>query len=466
MWGYIVAVLDASSVRVLPNNATRWAAATYKAGEWSMFTVDDSFGLSRRCPVPQRAWVLTPAQCPYFFFSDNSHSMPVTYVDQDDVFSVTSVVSFARADTHRVATMGISVVLPAVGYPMPLTSVDCNTSAVGNFSRVASLLKSQLIYDNLTISTPLLRGPVDVADAVLSLASGYARNYGVAAELDVGLPDAYPPGFFVYQSRPSETSLRCTQSLYNHRLVLDCPFSKQLFASAAGLPRKNLPFNYRPPSYRGTGVPITNNFYNGNPQQPRYNDFYPWSQNTGTYKQCSAFAALPAGDKSLRCGCTAEQVASTSVDNSDCINSAPAVNFMTPFVPKVRVRVDGRTLKTPPGLRYSLVELNNRTDWCLNTTDCLQDPTIALVDPNAFDAINWLGEELFHFRATVTNGTYCSMFTDFTVYVVAPPLTVAEEASVVMSGVYAIGLLLLVAYYFTRKTMRGSAVIEKTKKNN
>jgi hypothetical protein len=134
--------------------------------------------------------------------------------------------------------------------------------------------------------------------------------------------------------------------------------------------------NYRPPSKYGRAVPITDNIYHADPSQPRHNDVFSRSLQSGTLKQCNG--------KSNRaeCLCTDAQRTSKLVENSDCIDrvnrptavsllhfvmsyfeQATRIFYSVEYMPNILVTGDGKT--TSPLLsEYRLEEVNQRTDFC------------------------------------------------------------------------------------------------------
>jgi hypothetical protein len=205
----------------------------------------------------------------------------------------------------------------------------------------------------------------------------------------------------------------------------------------------DLPTNYRPPSELGRAVPTTDNFYNADPSRSRGGRF-PVSRNSGIFKQCAG-AEDRAG-----CRCTERQTLSQLVAESDCIVTAREVFFKSRYVPRFRMREDG--VDTGPlRAKFRLIELNGRTDYCFNTSSSCpkgdrEELEATLLDPEAFHAISWSGEELFHFRAEVVSDSYCSVATEFTVWVIASPLQTATWYTVVSSTAIISALTLIFGY--------------------
>jgi hypothetical protein len=68
------------------------------------------------------------------------------------------------------------------------------------------------------------------------------------------------------------------------------------------------------------------------------------------------------------------------------------------------------------------------------------------MDPKQNDTIQWQGDELFHFRVHVVSGTYCTLTTEFKVFVFRPPLQAPVESILISTTSIVLGLILLVIY--------------------
>ena len=190
--------------------------------------------------------------------------------------------------------------------------------------------------------------------------------------------------------------------------------------------------NYRPPSALGRAVPTADSIYNADPSLPRDVTYerYAVSRDSGRYNKC-----IGQTDRAA-CACPAASVtaaAPNQVDMTDCITSVFTVHFSVPFVPNFVVVADSADVPpqaTPLALRYTLEEINGRTDFCLNTSGpggCgsvnnaaeASASRLLVMDAGARDAILWQGGgELYHFRAKVTAATaasLCEMQTEFVV---------------------------------------------------
>ena len=121
----------------------------------------------------------------------------------------------------------------------------------------------------------------------------------------------------------------------------------------------SLPSNYRPPSSLGNNIPTTSNFYNAAPDQPKYNNRFDISKRTGVYKNCLG--------KSTRtqCACSDEARYLMQQDQSDCVDKVIKVLYVEKFVPKFVISQSGLPTVFLTS-RYTLTELNSRTDYCLS----------------------------------------------------------------------------------------------------
>ncbi|KAI8799872.1 hypothetical protein BJ742DRAFT_745733 [Cladochytrium replicatum] len=95
--------------------------------------------------------------------------------------------------------------------------------------------------------------------------------------------------------------------------------------------------------------------------------------------------------------------------------------------------------------RYSLIELNNRTDYCPSSVANCKDPAQiakAIMNPLT-DTIEWEGPELYHFRAQVIEGEYCLLTTEFVVYVVVNP-----PRTTIVVGVMSLAAVVIFIWFF------------------
>ncbi|KAI8912804.1 hypothetical protein EDD86DRAFT_245664 [Gorgonomyces haynaldii] len=175
--------------------------------------------------------------------------------------------------------------------------------------------------------------------------------------------------------------------------------------------------NYRPPSTLAAQMPVSDNIYNGAPEKPLYNSIYPQSTSTGTFKQC-----LNARNATF-CQCTG-YVNSQLVAYSDCLSVVPTALYMYRF--KLNLTIQ------------DVLGQNNYTDGQTG-------PNITLSSPQD---IIWSGKELYHFRLSVLSRDYCSLQTEFAVYVMAGNLRHVDTA-IANTVLVFMGSVLLVYYVFT-----------------
>lgn len=187
------------------------------------------------------------------------------------------------------------------------------------------------------------------------------------------------------------------------------------------LRRYKLPANYRPPSSRGIGIPMSSNLYNVFPEKPPDKEIFTVSRETRLYKQCQ--------DKSFRqdCGCDADQLSMSSlIAHSDCINTVYRLIFSEIFKPKFVIMEDDAFTK-PFQDPYYLVELNQRCDYhVLRGTDLSVSagPYRTVLQDNLNSSLEFSGSGLYHFRAYgVQEGfTLCELRDEFIVFVDEMPL--------------------------------------------
>ena len=183
-----------------------------------------------------------------------------------------------------------------------------------------------------------------------------------------------------------------------------------------------LPANYRPPSSRGVGIPMSSNLYNVHPEKPPYKERFEISRKTRVYKQCRG--------KSYRRHCDCRQgniTMSRLVAYSDCINTVYRLLYGEIFRPNFSVVQDDTITKRflDP---YYIVELNQRSDFqiinsiTLSITD--HDSSITALQDRLNSSLEFTGGGLFHFRAyAVKEGyTLCDLADEFIVFIDDLPL--------------------------------------------
>lgn len=252
------------------------------------------------------------------------------------------------------------------------------------------------------------------------------------------------------------------------RLLVGCPHYKRLeFVPSAGANFITLPVNYRPPSHRGKGIPLTPNVYNADANQPLFMDWYQVSRESAEFKQC-ANTSLDG------CGCQ-EVITSDSVRQeglspavSDCIRTAQTTPYSFFFVPTLRVHLSNADAELANGLTstsaplksvFRLRDVNGRTDYCTNSTRfdksyCGETNDIWSFDfnPKEFDAILFMGEGLYHFEVTIQDPiSFCVLKTHMMLFVLDPPLSNRIESitiAVTWISFSCIGLIGYLAYFY------------------
>ncbi|KAI9366886.1 cation channel sperm-associated protein subunit beta protein family-domain-containing protein [Zopfochytrium polystomum] len=411
-WGVVLDVLTTTTVKVgffLTPTAT-----TYAAGSWSLFDaspgqIATTFpGLKYRT----RPWNLTLDACPW---STAEHTdaiqESVHYLDFASSLSMQSVVR---------------------------TNVD------------AALQVQQFVRFTAMSSNP-------TGNSYSFLQSSWPG--GTLASSLLNVQDTGSTSRSVVSVRPQASTLLCSRGTETFTIVNGCPPTRFIRLATdytpdeflhgnlvflGDLPRVQfLPFNYRPPSQYGVSVPTTDNMYNANPAAPRYNDRFSAAKQTGTYKKCAGKATRED------CHCTDADRASMLVAKSDCIDAVEKVIYDDPYVPQVNVYEFGRdpALYMRP---YRLVELNNRTDYCLsagggtcgNTTVL----SAAIMDPTKNDKVYWKGSELYHFRVIVAGQEYCALSTEFAVFVILEPPRTSIVITAMSAAAVGFAIFLLLAY--------------------
>jgi cation channel sperm-associated protein subunit beta len=138
---------------------------------------------------------------------------------------------------------------------------------------------------------------------------------------------------------------------------------------------------------------------------------------------------------------------SERLEDSDCIERVRKVYYTETFSPSLEV-VQDHAIKGRLDLTVRLTELNGRQDFCLNTsTSCTaRSGTYTTMNMSNYDAIHWLGSELYHFRAEVIDQSFCQLQAEFVVYVVNPPLDQTGENAIIACTAMGIGLMLFFIY--------------------
>ncbi|KNC50815.1 uncharacterized protein AMSG_06718 [Thecamonas trahens ATCC 50062] len=199
-----------------------------------------------------------------------------------------------------------------------------------------------------------------------------------------------------------------------------------------------LPVNYRPPSRLGKGIPISAYIYHGDPSAPRHRNEFGVSKRSGRYQRCAG-ASSRSG-----CRCSRRELFAPAADATDCLAVAPTVLFANRFIPAFGLVQEGLAEVSYLG-RYEIRELNNRSDWCTNSSAC-DDRSVYQMTAGALDALVWGGDELFHFEVRALDPSFCSLTAEFTLWVDKPPIQFLELWAVITLTLVAMALGLLGLY--------------------
>ncbi|KAI9216271.1 cation channel sperm-associated protein subunit beta protein family-domain-containing protein, partial [Blastocladiella britannica] len=208
--------------------------------------------------------------------------------------------------------------------------------------------------------------------------------------------------------------------------------------------------NYRPPSTLGVAVPNSTVIYNADPAAARYNDFFPVSKTTGSYQACLGKTSR------AECGCRDDQAYSFSYADSDCTNRVLAYYQQNDMILSFSVTRDLVTY-IPVNTSITITELNRRTDWCIaDAGGSCTAPDLGAFSAPSYPAVNssihFKGSELYHFRATVPIGTYCSLETDFPVFIInATPLPAVQQSVMSLTAVSLCFMFLTIYLWYSYK---------------
>ena len=214
------------------------------------------------------------------------------------------------------------------------------------------------------------------------------------------------------------------------RLVFEYPVTFTPNAFLYGTPKDGdgflrhykLPANYRPPSSRGIGIPMSSNLYNVHPEKPPYKEKFAISRQTRVYKQCSGMSYR------RDCDCNQENITmSRLVAYSDCITTVYRLLYGEVFRPNFTLIQDDTITKrfVDP---YYLVELNQRSDFKIVRSTTLNvrghDSAIVALQDKLNSSLEFSGGGLYHFRAyAVKEGyTLCDLTDEFIVFIDELPL--------------------------------------------
>eukprot|EP00515_Schizochytrium_aggregatum_P020068 CAMPEP_0202103550 /NCGR_PEP_ID=MMETSP0965-20130614/4956_1 /ASSEMBLY_ACC=CAM_ASM_000507 /TAXON_ID=4773 /ORGANISM="Schizochytrium aggregatum, Strain ATCC28209" /LENGTH=264 /DNA_ID=CAMNT_0048672357 /DNA_START=49 /DNA_END=843 /DNA_ORIENTATION=- len=238
------------------------------------------------------------------------------------------------------------------------------------------------------------------------------------------------------------------------RFLVTCPPYKALYYEPRiAVSNLTVPINYRPPSERGKGIPLTPNVYNADPSIPLYMNWYKVSRETAQFKQCKGAATVH------ECQCSGISETSPDPHSTDCMRVVETTLFSQYFVPRFFVRTSRNTESSPLQSIYHLRDVNGRKDWCTNATgfelsQCGDSDSIESfgLDPLKHDAILFVGEGLYHFEVSVQDKvSFCELKTHLVIFVLEPPLSTRNESITISVTAISMLLIAFVAYlaYFS-----------------
>jgi len=276
-----------------------------------------------------------------------------------------------------------------------------------------------------------------------------SNSYGNSkVVLNLNLKDIGKSGMNILNIFPLQNSIYCDTELPIKYIFNQCPPTRVIVPDLGDQDDSEyekklmeLPYNYRPPSYLGNDVPVSDAFYHAHPEKDRIKNRFKVSKQSGKYKQCEG--------KSNRqeCQCTDEQKTSMLMKNSDCIEKVLKLYQTNQYQLKFFIKEYGKetvVLDKP----FNITELNNRTDYCIS--DCTNDNK-SVYDPLS-DTIVWRGEELYHFKIEV-DYYYCVLSTEMIYYIIKPNPGFSIETSVMclVCFVFIVWILGTYIFYYINK---------------
>ena len=402
-WGYITSVTSDSSATV---NITHAMSGNH-TGNWGLYEANAT--QESGTPEVQRRFWLEEDECKHFLVKASGSDRRSYHLDSNENLSLT-----VRA---------ISKVMPGIGNAKPLLRMSFGNSSlfyVESYYRISKLNHSL----HVTIKQrPYVPGESSVIFR-LDQASFLCKDTAHMVMIYGGCP-------------PSK------RLIFSYPLLLTADFLRREVKDKKGVVRNfKLPYNYRPPSSRGTGIPMSENIYNVHPDKPPYRDAYAITRQTARYKQC-------AGKTNRKsCGCTTETRMSSLLHHSDCIDTVYRVLFTDTLRPRFAVFDEG-----PLRFPYYLEELNGRKDFVIISPYTMSFKAISspIMDQALNSSIEFLGSGLYHFRAHVVqkNYTFCKLTDEFLVYVDETPLPSPVHDIVRACTGMAFTAMLYVVYFWT-----------------
>lgn len=411
-WGIVASVVSGAIATI---NIYQDMNGNHTAGNWGLY--ESNATQDEGAPNPQKLWWLGEDECRYYLVKNSSNERYFYHLDSNEKLSL----------TMRAVSKGIS---------------------------------------GTTDTKPLVR--VYIGNASLFFVKSYYSFSHLNHSLHVTIQQRpFISGKSSVTFRLHQTSLLCKDNSYTLMIYGGCPPSKRLIflyplsltedflhkelKDRKGIVRNlRLPYNYRPPSSRGTGIPMSENVYNVHPEKAPFRSAYAITRETARHKQCAGKT------KRHSCGCTTTTRMSSLVSHSDCIDTVYRVLFTETLTPRFVVSQEG-VLKFP----YYLEELNGRNDFEIIAPHTMVFPAISspIMDQELDSSIEFQGSGLYHFRAHVVqeNYTFCHLTDEFLVYVDETPLPSPVNDIVRACTGMAFTALLYVAYFLTfhgKKKMR------------
>jgi hypothetical protein len=354
--------------------------------------------------------------------------------------TVATLIDDTDATTQRFLDVGSTLTLSVSGALIARSVASAASSDIVG-AAFAALAPAAYNFD-VTVTRPDLSSlRVSPSPSTASTVAALS-DAGVAGALAVVLRAAHP------------TSLRCPASRDVLDVFIGCPPSKTL-SFYTGLTTEEflyddptdedgiamvepLSANYRPPSALGKMLPTSTNLYAAD---PAITTRYTHATVDAAYKQC-----LNRNSRA-DCGCTDEQRASNFVADSDCIDHALRVYYSSTFSPTFIIS-SASSETSELTASYTLFELNGRTDYCPSSAADCSDPTAlaaAVITPST-DSISFSGEGLFHFHVTAHVDSYCSLTTEFKIWVYEAPVQSVVEWSIISITALTFALILFAGY--------------------
>ena len=459
----LIKYIDVSTIYGLPPPGfppTIFPQTVQKSGTWQMYDLSSATLISEETESVSISYSLGEFKATANFAFTNSHVGKVLMVHSDNHGVIETVsggtVSFQEGSLLKKGDFSQWKLLqPRVitsesetGYGMWwLQEEDCSDFPIvtPKYYKTLCHLDTQ---DNVTLQFAVLAQHLETTEPQISMhvsnpslffIRGIHKHYETNHTLDVGLMrKPGTTGLSQMSFSIPYLSLKCPSVSNVFTIHGGCPPSKRLVFEYPitftpnvflyGTPKDSddvlrhykLPANYRPPSSRGVGIPMSSNLYNVHPEKPPYKEKFAISRQTRVYKQCSG--------KSYRrdCDCSEENITmSRLVAFSDCITTVYRLLYGEVFRPNFTIIQDDTITKrfVDP---YYLVELNQRSDFQIlrGTTISARQSTITALQDRLNSSLEFSGGGLYHFRAyAVKEGyTLCDLTDEFIVFIDELPL--------------------------------------------